>query len=211
MVKQGLFIIEEKKFHLGDYGWKYNARKSTYKLGSKIGEARTGRAAIVYGLFNITFGIIWIISAIVSMFLSIDDQLQLYPLPVTFVCLPVRHTPLTIIASGVLNSWTGQVDYVDGYIVGRQKVIDMYQQIETIYPHAQHIFVVQDNWSIHKHSDVTTALDDFPRLEPVWLPTYAPWLNPIEKLWCWLRQDVLKMHRLALKWDALRLTVNTLS
>ncbi len=108
----------------------------------------------------------------------------------------------------VLNSWSGQVDYVDGYIVGRQKVIDMYQQIETIYPHAQHIFVVQDNWSIHKHSDVTTALEDFPRIEPVWLPTYAPWLNPIEKLWRWLRQDVLKMHRLAMEWEALRRTVN---
>ena len=43
-----------------------------------------------------------------------------------------------------------------------------------------------------------------PRCEPVWLPTYAPWLNPIEKLWRWLKGDVLKQHRLAGDWPALR-------
>ncbi len=30
------------------------------------------------------------------------------------------------------------------------------------------------------------------RLVP--LPTYASWLNPIEKLWRWLRQDVVHLH-----------------
>lgn len=29
------------------------------------------------------------------------------------------------------------------------------------------------------------------------LPTYASWCNPIEKLWRWLKQDVLHLHRLA--------------
>jgi len=48
------------------------------------------------------------------------------------------------------------------------------------------------------------ALFQWPRIEPVWWPTYAPWLNPIEKLWRWLRQEVRKMHRLADDWDTLR-------
>ena len=43
----------------------------------------------------------------------------------------------------------------------------------------------------------------------MWLPTYAPWLNPIEKLWRWLRQDVLKMHRLASRWSELKERVRT--
>jgi transposase len=63
---------------------------------------------------------------------------------------------------------------------------------------------VQDNWSIHRHEDVQIALHSMGRIVPVWLPTYAPWLNPIEKLWRWLRQDVLKLHRLADDWPALR-------
>jgi DDE superfamily endonuclease len=67
---------------------------------------------------------------------------------------------------------------------------------------------VQDNWSIHHHDDVLATLRQVPRLEPVWLPTYAPWLNPIEQLWHWLRRDVLNGHRLADDWPQLRQQVN---
>jgi hypothetical protein len=35
------------------------------------------------------------------------------------------------------------------------------------------------------------------------IPTYAPWLNPIEKLWRWLRQDVLRLHQWADDWPML--------
>ena len=41
------------------------------------------------------------------------------------------------------------------------------------------------------------------------MPTYAPWLNPIEKLWRFLREQVLTMHRLSGDWQALRERVNT--
>ena len=105
---------------------------------------------------------------------------------------------------GALNAVTGQLDYLDAYIVGRRQVIAMYQRIEEVYCWAESIYVVQDNWSIHRHEDVQIALHSWPRIVPVWLPTYAPWLNPIEKVWRWLRQDVLKLHRLADDWPALR-------
>jgi hypothetical protein len=110
---------------------------------------------------------------------------------------------------GILNALSGQVNYLDNYIVGRRYVIKMYYLIEQLYPDARCIYVVQDNWSIHSHPDVLEALSALPRIVPVWLPTYAPWLNPIEKLWRWLRQDVLKLHRLAGNWDELhhRVTV----
>jgi transposase len=109
---------------------------------------------------------------------------------------------------GALNALTGRVDFLEDYIVGRAKVIKFYEQLNQAYPTAERLLVVQDNWSIHTHEDVLTALKQWPRIEPVWLPTYAPWLNPIEKLWRWLRQDVLKMHRLAGDWPALRGRVN---
>lgn len=110
---------------------------------------------------------------------------------------------------GGLNAWTGQVDDLDAYIVGRAKVIAFYQQLAQVYPHATRIYVVQDNWSIHRHDEVMAALAQLPQIEPVWLPTYAPWLNPIEKLWRWLRQDVLKLHRLADDWSALQQRVRS--
>jgi transposase len=105
---------------------------------------------------------------------------------------------------GGLNALTGQVNYLDGYIVGRAKVKEFYEQLVEAYPQARRLYVIQDNWSIHRHPEVLTALQAWPQVEPVWLPTYAPWLNPIEKLWRWLKQDVLKMHRLAEDWKAVR-------
>ena len=109
---------------------------------------------------------------------------------------------------GALNALTGRLDYLDAYIIGREKLIVFYHQLVRAYPDAQRIYVVQDNWSIHAHPDVQAALSELSQIEVVWLPTYAPWLNPIEKLWRWLREQVLKLHRLAGDWQALRERVN---
>ena len=109
---------------------------------------------------------------------------------------------------GALNALTGRVDYLENYVVGRRQVIQFYGQLDQRYGHVERLYVVQDNWSIHQHPDVLAALTGLPRIAPVWLPTYAPWLNPIEKLWRWLRQDQLYVHRLAHDWGVLRQRVN---
>jgi hypothetical protein len=109
---------------------------------------------------------------------------------------------------GALNALTGQVTYRDNYIVGRRQLNAFYRQLDRVYSDAERVYVIQDNWSIHRHPDVLATLETLPRLEAVWLPTYAPWLNPIEKLWRWLKGDVLKQHRLAADWVALRQRVN---
>jgi transposase len=109
---------------------------------------------------------------------------------------------------GALNALTGQVNYLDGYIVGRQQVIQFYSHLDRAYPEVDHLYVIQDNWNIHTHPDVLTALERYPRITPVWLPTYAPWLNPIEKVWRWLRQDVLKMHRWVEDWPQVKQRVH---
>ena len=36
------------------------------------------------------------------------------------------------------------------------------------------------------------------------LPTYASWLNPIERLWRWLKQEVLHLHPFAGNWKKLK-------
>jgi len=109
---------------------------------------------------------------------------------------------------GALNALTGQVNYLDGYIVGRQQLRQFYAHLDHLYPAATRLYVIQDNWNIHTHPDVLTALARYPRIRPVWLPTYAPWLNPIEKLWRWLRQDVLKMHRWVEDWPRVKQRVH---
>ena len=106
---------------------------------------------------------------------------------------------------GALNALTGQVNYHDGYIVGRHQVSQFYGLLNRAYPKkVELMYVIQDNWNIHTHPDVLTALEQYPRIKPVWLPTYAPWLNPLEKLWRWLRQDILKMHRWVEDWPQVK-------
>jgi transposase len=109
---------------------------------------------------------------------------------------------------GTLNALTGQVNYLDGDIVGRHQVSQFYSQIDRASPEVDLIYVIQDHWNIHPHPDVLTALARYPRITPVWLPTYAPWLNPIEKLWRWLRQDVLTRHRWVEDWPRVKQRVH---
>src|SRR5262245_35328240 len=73
---------------------------------------------------------------------------------------------------GALNALTGKVHYLDGYIVGRQQVIQFYSCLDRTYPKkkVELIYVIQDNWNIHTHPDVRTALENYPRITPVWLP-----------------------------------------
>jgi DDE superfamily endonuclease len=109
---------------------------------------------------------------------------------------------------GALNALTGQVNSLEGYSVGRQQVIQFYAQLNHTYLALDRLYVSQDHWNIHTHPDVLSALVEYPRITPVWLPTYAPWLNPIEKLWRWLRQDVLKMPRWGEDWPHVKQRVH---
>lgn len=56
---------------------------------------------------------------------------------------------------------------------------------------------------MHALPEVRAALAEH-GLTALFLPTYASWLNPIEMLWRWLKQDVLHLHRLAHQLDVLR-------
>ena len=76
---------------------------------------------------------------------------------------------------GALTALTGHVNYLAGYLVGRQQVSQFYSRLDRAYPKQREgIYVSQDNWNIHTHPDVLTALESYSRITPVWLPTYAP-------------------------------------
>ena len=129
---------------------------------------------------------------------------------------------------GCLNALTGQVHFRQRSKIGVVQLVGFYQDIVAAYPEAETIYLVQDNWPIHFHPGLIKHLapQDWPfefRTHPDWpqpsevvreaevlpiqmlcLPTYASWLNPIEKLWRWLRQDVLHLHRLSDAWEALK-------
>lgn len=129
------------------------------------------------------------------------------------------NTPLRVAAA--MDAFTGRVVHRLSYHVDCRELVRLYEAICQTYPKAERLYLVADNWPVHYHPDVLAALLDqhlpfpvplphswpkqpsatAPRLnlpiQMVQLPTYAPWTNPIEKLWRWLYQDVLHLHRLA--------------
>ena len=128
---------------------------------------------------------------------------------------------------GALDAHTGRVTFLQQTRIGVPALIRFYRDLVAAYP-GQRLYVVLDNWPVHFHPDVLAALE--PQRSPIpffrprsWpaeprpnakrlnlpiqlvpLPTYSPWLNFIEKLWRWLKQDVLHLHRSADHLDCLR-------
>jgi len=140
------------------------------------------------------------------------------------------NTQFRIVAA--LNAITGQVTYRQHYKIHRTNLSDFYAALRADYPNAEEIYLTQDNWPVHFHPDVlarlqpqtfypapprvpsnwptkpgkTAVQDDLP-IRLLLLPTYASWLNPIEKPWRKLKQDVLHLHRLSDDWQALKTRV----
>lgn len=135
---------------------------------------------------------------------------------------------------GALNPHTGDVVYQQVKSCTVVALHAFYTQIRQRYPNAERIYVIQDNRAIHFHPNLTAALlpqaivfdkptppnwtgkpsKQIGRLDPlpieiVQLPTYAAWTNPIEKLWRWVRQAVIHLHRLSKDWQALQEKVIT--
>ena len=107
---------------------------------------------------------------------------------------------------GALNAFTGQLHVLLRSEIGSTQLQHFYLLLRTAYPHADEIYVIQDCWPVHLLTPVcATAAHHNIALLP--LPTYSSWRNPIEKLWRWLKQDVIHMHRWALDWPRLKQAV----
>lgn len=127
-----------------------------------------------------------------------------------------------------VDASTGHVHYCQRSTISLTVMRDFWYQLVAAYPQATELAIVLDNWPVHFHPDVLAPLKaqcfPFPVLRPAnWpaqpsprarhatlpiqllqLPTYAPWLNPIEKLWRWLNQEILHLHRLSDRWQELK-------
>lgn len=133
---------------------------------------------------------------------------------------------------GALNIQTGQVSFALKSKITVANFIAFLQQLVAQYPHKS-IFIIIDNWPVHYHPQVVAALQKqeyqhYFRCPDSWkdvkvnkkyqslnlpiqfvpLPTYASWLNPIEKLWRSLKQDVIHVHTWADQWTELKNAVS---
>ena len=145
------------------------------------------------------------------------DEVSFYRQPTLAACLRRQrdgpHAWLSHRANtryrigGALNRQTGQVTALAASQFRLPTLKRFLQTVRAAYPD-RHLVLVWDNWPVHAHPAVLAEARRV-HITLLWLPTYAPWENPIEKLWRWLKQDVLHHHRLANDWPTLKATVRT--
>jgi putative transposase len=109
--------------------------------------------------------------------------------------------------AGFLNACTGELHAWDASKITADRLAKYFKQVCAAYPAAQKIYVVMDNWPVHFHPKVEQAIGRDPRMQALRLPTYSPWLNPIEKLWRLLKQNVSHTHTMAQDFDGFKKTV----
>jgi len=113
-----------------------------------------------------------------------------------------RYQRYRVVAA--LDAKSGRVIFRQESRISGEVFSRFLRQLDQAYPKAQTIYVIWDNWPVHSSDVVKQTLAELPRLQVVSLPTYAPWLNPIEKLWRKFRQEVDYLHELAGDWKQLR-------
>ena len=96
--------------------------------------------------------------------------------------------------AAALNAVDGRVVHCQAPKMGVKNLCKFIKKIVSAYPNEQIIYLVWDNWPVHKHPKVMEEISKDTRLKVLWLPTYSPWLNYIEKLWKYLKQKLTHAH-----------------
>jgi hypothetical protein len=71
-----------------------------------------------------------------------------------------------------------------------QSTIELFKMIEQKHPNAENIYTIADNARYYRSSQVQQYLANS-RIKLIFLPTYSPNLNLIERLWKYFRKMVL--------------------
>jgi putative transposase len=99
--------------------------------------------------------------------------------------------------AGALNQATGKLLSVIGERKNRWLFIDLLQAIDRACPATKFtkLYVVADNYGIHKAKAVGQWLAQHPRFEVVWLPSYCPQANPIERAFGDVHDKCTRNHK----------------
>jgi putative transposase len=121
------------------------------------------------------------------------DELDIHLLPKVGAAWMPRGTPAEVMTpgtnekhylAGALHLATGKVLHCLGPRKNNGLFRGLLTLLDTAYPApgVTRIYVVVDNYCIHKAKAVPQWLANHPRFEVLWLPTYCPRANPIERV-----------------------------
>ena len=106
------------------------------------------------------------------------------------VMIPTPGQPKVHYGSGAVNYYTGETVVLIRRRKRRLEVAELLQTLVDKHPTGT-IYVAWDNASTHQDNEVEAVIRAAAgRLILLYLPTYSPWLNPIEMLWRHFRREV---------------------
>jgi transposase len=106
------------------------------------------------------------------------------------VMIPTPGQPDKYYGIGAVNYHTGEsvVQFHRG--IRRQEIVQLLQALLEKHPRGT-VYVAWDNGSQHEDDEIEAVVRAAAgRLVLLYLPTYSPWLNPIEMLWRHFRREV---------------------
>jgi transposase len=106
------------------------------------------------------------------------------------VMIPTPGQPKTQYGLGAVNYHTGKTVVIIRKRKRRTEVAELLQALLDQHPN-ETVFVAWDNATTHQDDEVEAIVRGAAgRLILLYLPTYSPWLNPIEMLWRHFRREV---------------------
>lgn len=91
---------------------------------------------------------------------------------------------------GAINAETYQVTIIESETVNADSTVNLLMSIEQAYPLSKKLYVILDNAKYHYSKLVKEFLKNS-RITMVFLPSYSPNLNLIERLWKFFKKKVL--------------------
>jgi transposase len=104
--------------------------------------------------------------------------------------IPANSGRTRINLSGIVDVIEYKVLVQEDKILNAAATIDFFQKIESSYPQKNKIHVFCDNARYYRNKTVAEYLNNS-RIKLHFLPPYSPNLNPIERLWKWMKERVI--------------------
>jgi transposase len=106
------------------------------------------------------------------------------------VMIPTPGQPTKHYGIGAVNYYTGETEVIFRRRKRRREIAELLQPLLEKHSTGT-IYLAWDNAGTHEDDEIEAVVRGAAgRLVLLYLPTYSPWLNPIERLWRQFRREV---------------------
>jgi transposase len=138
-----------------------------------------------------------------AIVLCMDEKSQIQALDRTQASLPIKPGRAGTMTHDYKRNGTttlfAALDVLTGTVIGRclprhrhREFLKFLRTIDREVPNGLQIHLILDNYSTHKHANVTAWLDKHPRFHLHFTPTSSSWLNLVERFFAKLTDKAIR-------------------